>query len=129
MTVSAPCCGEEDSCVIKNRWFAQCVPSAKVNTTWDGRVLDCEAMPEDLYPVEQMKALDASCADGACAMKWEQCGGGPNYTVSLQCCEEGTECVVKVRGRHPAHFETYVRQPLLGMLLPELPYAIQGTDV
>ena len=91
------CCNPEATCFIKNRYYASCVPPSKLNTTWDGRPLSPgEDIPMDLYPMKEMKGLDSSCEDDTCVMKWEQCGGEGNYTISAQCCEDGTSCIVKV---------------------------------
>jgi hypothetical protein len=57
---SVPCCEEEAKCIVKNYFYAQCLTSEKAETNigmygWDGRVLDCEEMPEELMPeVEDM---------------------------------------------------------------------------
>jgi hypothetical protein len=49
--VSISCCDPTESCVVKNAFYAQCIPKAKADANiaagWDGRVLMCEEMPDD----------------------------------------------------------------------------------
>ena len=53
---SVSCCEDNAMCVVKNYFYAQCLTAEDAESNidmwgWDGRVLDCEEMPEELMPV------------------------------------------------------------------------------
>ena len=73
---------------------------------WDGTILECEEMPEDVIggPMdlpESRKLLDATdggyggmdCEDDSCGLLHDKCGGG--YNTSTACCDPELSCVVK----------------------------------
>lgn len=107
--VSTHCCDPADSCVVKNFFYAQCLSEDKaainVANGWDGTVLDCEEMPEDVIggPMdapESRKLLDmdgsyggVDCDDDSCGDLFDKCGGG--YNTSTACCDPELSCVVK----------------------------------
>ena len=51
-------------------------------------------MPDDLLPPPVPTSLNAGCPDTSAA-RFEQCAGGPNLTVSIQCRDVGTACYTK----------------------------------
>ena len=72
---------------------------------WDGTILECEEMPEDVIggPLdvpESRKLLDSDggygdmdCDDDSCGLLFDKCGGG--YNTSTPCCDPELSCVVK----------------------------------
>lgn len=107
--VSTPCCEPDQSCVVKNYFYAQCLTEEKaainVVNGWDGTILECEEMPEDVMggPMdvpESRKLLDTDggygdmdCDDDSCGLLFDKCGGG--YNTSTPCCDPELSCVVK----------------------------------
>lgn len=106
--VSTPCCDDTHSCVVKNYYYAQCLSETlaaeNVANGWDGTILDCEEMPEDVLdgPMdmpEGRKLLDMDggygidCDDDSCGLLHDKCGGG--YNTSTPCCDPELSCVVK----------------------------------
>ena len=78
----------------------QCVTpdraARKAAQGWNGYVLNCEGMPD----FRTFRLLEPPCTSAPCVLQWRQCAGN-NITdvpgaVSLQCCERGMSCVVKV---------------------------------
>lgn len=60
------------------------------------RALACdEDLPGDLDPTPSivLTEIDLDC-EGECAMRFDACYN-VNMTESLQCCQEGTSCIVK----------------------------------
>lgn len=119
--VSLPCCDDGVECIAKNYWYAQCLPLARVEKKvaeqgWDGRVLMCEEMPDDLEPQSSRRLLDvgttvtsggygdapapsareSSLVLGSgcetCAPMFGQCG---DYGAIVSCCGAGLQCIKK----------------------------------
>jgi hypothetical protein len=100
--VSAQCCEEGTSCIVKNQFYAQCLTDANQKEGWDGRSLMCEGMPPDVAgkednvtPTANRRLLSVSdCEDDTCATSFDKCGG-KGFNVSVPCCDPTESCVVK----------------------------------
>jgi hypothetical protein len=72
---------------------------------WDGTILECEEMPEDVkggpmdMPGMTRKLQESGgygsvdCEDDECGELFDKCGGG--YNISTPCCDPDTACVIK----------------------------------
>jgi hypothetical protein len=102
---------------VKNYFYAQCLSedraAANVANGWDGTVLECEEMPDDVVngpmdkPSRRLQNMDESnesyknmgsygdmdCEDDICGALFDQCGG--EYNISTPCCDPEHSCVVK----------------------------------
>jgi hypothetical protein len=84
----------------------RCHAAINVANGWDGTVLQCEEMPEDVLggPMDDPEAsrklleMDGSyggmdCDDDNCGVLFDKCGGG--FNTSTPCCDPELSCVVK----------------------------------
>ena len=97
--ITRSCCSDNDLCIAKNVYYAQCLPSDRADEMaqlpgWWGKTLACGEQVPDMRP---NAPANQQCVDAGvtmCALDYNACGGY-NVNGTMPCCHEGFECVKK----------------------------------